>query len=123
MDMKKRILLSMILLALCLIQASAVDYYYKIRLYDENNVLGDWSDYIKVTTEEKHDGQKTYYVYHNGLGDLIAGTPVTDGKKGYTLPQKNLDKIWGIKFANGQEIDKNGQFNIMEGDGNYSAPL
>ena len=121
MDMKKRILLSMILLALCLIQASAVDYYYKIRLYDENNVLGDWSDYIKVTTEEKHDGQKTYYVYHNGLGDLIAGTPVTDGKKGYTLPQKNLDKIWGIKFANGQEIDKNGQFNIMEGDEYFNA--
>ena len=121
MDMKKRILLSMILLALCLIQASAVDYYYKIRLYDENNVLGDWSDYIKVTTEEKHDGQKTYYVYHNGLGDLIAGTPVTDGKKEYTLPQKNLDKIWGIKFANGQEIDKNGQFNIMEGDEYFNA--
>ncbi len=121
MDMKKRILLSMILLALCLIQASAVDYYYKIRLYDENNVLGDWSDYIKVTTEEKHDGQKTYYVYHNGLGDLIAGTLVTDGKKGYTLPQKNLDKIWGIKFANGQEIDKNGQFNIMEGDEYFNA--
>ena len=121
MDMNKRILLSMILLALCLIQASAVDYYYKIRLYDENNVLGDWSDYIKVTTEEKHDGQKTYYVYHNGLGDLIAGTPVTDGKKEYTLPQKNLDKIWGIKFANGQEIDKNGQFNIMEGDEYFNA--
>lgn len=83
--------------------------------------IGLMSDYIKVTTEEKHDGQKTYYVYHNGLGDLIAGTLVTDGKKGYTLPQKNLDKIWGIKFANGQEIDKNGQFNIMEGDEYFNA--
>ena len=36
MDMKKKILLSMILLALCLIQASAYPYYYKIRLYNEN---------------------------------------------------------------------------------------
>ena len=125
MDMKKRILLSMILLALCLIQASADDYYYKIRLYDENNVLGDWSDYIKVTTEEKHDGQNKYYVYHNGLGDLIAGTPVTDGKKEYTLPQKAdtivLDRIYGIAFANGKGKDGSDQSNIMEGDEYFVA--
>lgn len=121
MDMKKRILLSMILLALCLIQASADDYYYKIRLYNENNELEDWSEYIKVTSEEKNDKPERYYVYHNGLGDLIAGKPVTDGKKKYTLPQKDPDKIWGIQFANGQEIDKNGQFSIMEGDEYFKA--
>ena len=59
--MKKRILLSMILLALCLIQASADDYYYKIRLYDEEGNLKDWSDYIKVESREvvsSSDGQQ-----------------------------------------------------------------
>ena len=35
MDMKKKILLSMILLALCLIQASADTYYFKINLYKD----------------------------------------------------------------------------------------
>lgn len=124
MDMKK-ILLSMILLALCLIQASADDYYYKIRLYNENNELGDWSDYIKVTTEERHDGQKIYYVYKNGLCDLIAGTPVKDGKKEYTLLNKanevDLDKIWGIAFANGKGLYNNEQSNIMEGDEYFVA--
>ena len=124
--MKKRILLSMILLALCLIQASADEYYYKIRLYDENNVLGDWSDYIKVTSEPKlNDKQETYYVYHNGLGDLIAGKPVTDGKKQYTLPQEAdtivLDRIYGIAFANGKGKDGSNQSNIMEGDEYFVA--
>ena len=108
MDMKKKLLLSMILLALCLIQASAADYYFKIRLYNDKNELEDWSNYIKVS----YDNQNKVYV--NGLGDLIAGKPVTDGSKDYKLPNNaknevNLDKIWGIEFAN-----ENGK-GIMEG--------
>lgn len=106
--MKKNILLSMILLALCLIQASAADYYFKIRLYNDKNELEDWSNYIKVS----YDNQNKVYV--NGLGDLIAGKPVTDGSKEYKLPNNaknevDLDKIWGIEFAN-----ENGK-GIMEG--------
>lgn len=89
----------MILLALCLIQASAADYYFKIRLYNDKNELEDWSNYIKVS----YDNQNKVYV--NGLGDLIAGKPVTDGSKEYKLPNNaknevDLDKIWGIEFAN-----------------------
>ncbi len=108
MDMKKNILLSMILLALCLIQASAADYYFKIRLYNDKNELEDWSNYIKVS----YDNQNKVYV--NGLGDLIAGKPVTDGSKEYKLPNNaknevDLDIIWGIEFAN-----ENGK-GIMEG--------
>ncbi len=108
MDMKKKLLLSMILLALCLIQASAADYYFKIRLYNDKNELEDWSNYIKVS----YDNQNKVYV--NGLGDLIAGKPVTDGSKEYKLPNNaknevDLDKIWGIEFAN-----ENGK-GIMEG--------
>ena len=98
----------MILLALCLIQASAADYYFKIRLYNDKNELEDWSNYIKVS----YDNQNKVYV--NGLGDLIAGKPVTDGSKEYKLPNNaknevDLDKIWGIEFAN-----ENGK-GIMEG--------
>lgn len=108
MDMKKNILLSMILLALCLIQASAANYYFKIRLYNENGQLEEWSNYIDVS----YDNQNKVYV--NGLGDLIAGKPVTDGSKEYKLPNNaknevDLDKIWGIEFAN-----ENGK-GIMEG--------
>ena len=108
MDMKKKLLLSLILLALCLIQASAADYYFKIRLYNDKNELEDWSNYIKVS----YDNQNKVYV--NGLGDLIAGKPVTDGSKEYKLPNNaknevDLDKIWGIEFAN-----ENGK-GIMEG--------
>ena len=103
----------MILLALCLIQASAGNYYYKILLYP--NVR--YSDYIEVTAEEKHDGQKTYYVYHNGLRDLINGKTVTDVEGNvYTLTQKDPDIILGIAFANEKGIDKGEQSNIMEGD-------
>lgn len=98
----------MILLALCLIQASAANYYFKIRLYNENGQLEEWSNYIEVS----YDNQNKVYV--NGLGDLIAGKPVTDGSKEYKLPNNaknevDLDKIWGIEFAN-----ENGK-GIMEG--------
>ncbi len=98
----------MILLALCLIQASAANYSFKIRLYNENGQLEEWSNYIEVS----YDNQNKVYV--NGLGDLIAGKPVTDGSKEYKLPNNaknevDLDKIWGIEFAN-----ENGK-GIMEG--------
>lgn len=115
MDMKK-ILLSMILLALCLIQASADDYYYKIRLYKDDGKLGDWSGYIKVGYDDQNK------VYNNGLSRLIAGNTVTDGNRNYTLPKNannnnevDLDRIEGIVFANGQGRFENGQFNILEG--------
>lgn len=120
MDMKK-ILLSMILLALCLIQASADNYYYKIKLYNEKGELEGWSNYIEVSLDDKNG------VYVNGLGYLIAGKTVKDegdghgnGIKEYTLQNANhevdLDKIWGIEFANGKGRGLNEQLNIMEGD-------
>lgn len=120
MDMKKRILLSMILLALCLIQASADNYYYRIRLYDEEGKLGGWSDYITVTSEVKNYGQQNeYYVYHHGLRDLINGETVSDGHENYSLLQKNvvnLDKIYGIAFANEKGRTISDYQNIMLGD-------
>ena len=91
--MKKRIFLSMILLAVCLIQASADDYYYKIKLYND-----EWSGYIKVSYDDQKD------VYNNGLSQLIAGKTVKDDSRNFTLLNKDnkvdLDKIYGIAFAN-----------------------
>ena len=125
--MKKRILLSMILLALCLIQASADNYFYRIRLYKDNGQLDEWSKYIEVSLDDKKG------VYVNGLGDLIAGNTVKDegdrhgnGIKEYTLPKNaknevDLDKIWGIQFANGIGRDLNGQSKIMQGDEYFKA--
>lgn len=115
--MKKNILLSMILLALCLIQASADTYYYKIRLSNEKGEPGTWSKYITVSYDE---GQRDWV---NGLRELIAGKTVTDGSNVYTLPKKannenelDLDRIYGIVFANGKGRGIDGQLNIMEGD-------
>lgn len=108
----------MILLALCLIQASA-NYYYKIRLYDDNGELGDWSKYIEV--ESSYDDQQKKYVYVHGLVDLIAGNKVTDGNKEYKLPKNALDRIWGIAFANGKGSGKSEELNIIEGDDEYDA--
>lgn len=125
--MKKKLLLSMILLALCLIQASADNYFYKIRLYKDNGQLDEWSNYIEVSLDDKKG------VYVNGLGDLIAGNTVKDegdrhgnGIKEYTLPKNaknevDLDKIWGIQFANGIGRDLNGQSKIMQGDEYFKA--
>ena len=122
----KKILLSMILLALCLIQASADNYYYKIKLYNDNGQPGGWSNYIEVS----YDDQKK--VYHNGLRDLINGKTVKDegdghgnGIKEYKLPKTADNKvdtvrIWGIVFANGKGRRKSEQLNIMEGD-EYNA--
>ena len=107
MDMKK-ILLSMILLALCLIQASADDYYYKIQLYNDQ-----WSGYIKVSYDDQ------LKIYKNGLSRLIAGETVKDSQREFTLPKKtngdvDLDKIYGIAFTNGKR--SNGEpSNILEG--------
>lgn len=112
----------MILLALCLIQASADNYYYKILISPKNGDFVRWSNYyIEVTAEERHDGEKKYYVYHNGLRDLINGKTVTDKHMEYTLPKKDngdvdLDRIRGIMFANGKGLYNNEQSNIMEGD-------
>ena len=124
--MKKNILLSMILLALCLIQASADTYYFKIKLYNANGQLEGWSKYIKVS----HSQQQGDWV--NGLRDLIAGNPVTDegdgngnGTKTYTLPKTSdgkvdLDRIWGIVFANGKGRGISEDVDIMEG-GEFAA--
>lgn len=115
MDMKKNILLSMILLALCLIQASADTYYYKIRLSNENGDPEAWSNYIAVSFDTQNN------VYVNGLKDLIDGKTVKDETGGnYTLYKTadnkvNLDRIYGIVFANGKGRNKSGKLNILEG--------
>lgn len=107
----------MILLALCLIQASADNYYYKIKLYKENGELEErFSKYIKVSFNDK---QK---VYVNGLMDLFNGKTVMDEENNpYTLPKKannevDLDRIWGIVFANEKGRNKGNGLNILEGD-------
>lgn len=115
----------MILLALCLIQASADTYYFKIRLYNAYGGLGAWSHYIKVdAVPDGTDGNgNTKYKYPNGLRTLLNGGTVTEeDNKNFTLPKKannevNLDKIYGIAFANGKGKDNDAkQQNIMEGD-------
>lgn len=128
MDMKKKLLLSMILLALCLIQASADTYYFQIQLSNADGTPGTWSNYIKVdAVQDGVDANgKPKYKYPNGLRTLLNGEAVTDENKknSYTLPKKadnneevDLDRIYGIAFANGNGKDNNSaQQNIMEGD-------
>lgn len=133
MDMKKKILLSMILLALCLIQASADTYYFKINLYKDNGDLEGWSKYIQVDARQIGTDTKTgkpIYDYPNGLRTLLDGGEVRDegdGKgnniKAYRLPKKannnnevDLDRIYGIVFANQKGRDKGTDLNILEGD-------
>lgn len=115
--MKKKILLSMILLALCLIQASAKTYYFKIKYYDEKGE--HFSSYIEVTDPPTGES-----VYTNGLRQLLNGNTVKDelGAE-YTLPKKadnqkevDLDKIEGIVFANGKGRDKGTEEDILWGD-------
>lgn len=124
MDMKKKLLLSMILLALCLIQASADTYYFKIRLYNEKGELERWSKYISVEAKSLGviDGVEKYE-YPNGLRTLLNGGTVEDNENpvnSYTLPKKgdkvDLDRIYGIVFANGKGRGLSEQQNIMEGD-------
>lgn len=123
--MKKNILLSMILLALCLIQASADTYYFKIRLYNENGNLGKWSKYIPVNAvpDGVDANGNTKYKYPNGLRTLLNGGTVKDDENpvnSYTLPQKgdkvDLDRIYGIVFANEKGRNKGKGLNILEGD-------
>ena len=127
--MKKKLLLSMILLALCLIQASADTYYFKIRLSDENGNPGNWSRYIQVDAipDKVVDGKQTYK-YPNGLRTLLNGGKVKDKGdvngndiKEYTLPTKadgkgDQTRIWGIVFANGKGRGIGTQEKILEGD-------
>lgn len=133
MDMKKKILLSMILLALCLIQASADTYYFKINLYKDNGDLEGWSKYIQVDARQIGTDTKTgkpIYDYPNGLRTLLDGGKVKDegdgngqGIKEYELPRKannnnevDLDRIYGIVFANQKGRDKGTDLNILGGD-------
>lgn len=115
----------MILLALCLIQASADTYYFKILLYNEKGELERWSKYISVEAKSLGviDGVEKYE-YPNGLRTLLNGGTVEDNenpKNTYTLPKNannevNLDRIYGIVFANGKGRGLSEQQNIMEGD-------
>lgn len=115
----------MILLALCLIQASADTYYFKIRLYNADGTLGNWSKYIPVDAifDKVVDGV-TIYKYPNGLRTLLNGETVKDNENPantYTLPKNannkvDLDRIYGIVFANGEGRGLSEQQNIMEGD-------
>lgn len=106
----------MILLALCLIQASADNYYFKIKLLNEKGEPQAWSKYIEVSFDTQNS------VYVNGLKDLIDGKTVKDESEGeYTLPKTadnevDLDRIYGIVFANGKGRGKSEQLNILEGD-------
>lgn len=113
--MKKRVLLSSVLLILCLIQAVASSSYYKIRLINDDGSLGGWSPYIEVRYD---DSSKKWL---NGLRIYLAGDEVTDenGKK-HILPGKDPSKIWGIVFANEVGRNKGTYENILEG-GEYTA--
>lgn len=107
----------MILLALCLIQASAGNtYYYKICFSNENGGEGRWTSYIPVGEADK-DG-----VYANGLRILLKGETVTDEyQHGEPLPKTadnkvDWDKIYGIELANGKGTGKSEQVDILPGD-------
>lgn len=119
----------MILLALCLIQASADTYYFKINLFNQNGQLEGWSSYIKVEAipDKVVDGKQTF-TYPNGLKTLLDGGSVKDEGDGngnnikeYRLPKTtdgkvDLDRIYGIVFANGKGRDnKSTEENILEG--------
>lgn len=115
----------MILLALCLIQASADTYYFRIRLSNADGTPEAWSNYIPV--DAVPDGVdangKTKYKYPNGLRTLLNGGTVKDDENPvntYELPKKDnkvdLDRIYGIAFANGKGSGKSEQSLILEGD-------
>ena len=113
----KKILLSIILLALCLIQASAASYYFKICFSNENGGEGRWTSYIAVGEDDDKDK-----VYENGLRILLNGGTVNDEYNvSEELPKTadnevDWDKIYGIEFANGKGRFGNEQENIMLGD-------
>lgn len=107
----------MILLALCLIQASADTYYFKIQFYDKDGKPGRWTRYIPVGEDDDNDK-----VYDNGLRKLLNGETVRDENHDpETLPKTadkkvNLDGIYGIEFANGTGSGKSDKVNILPGD-------
>lgn len=120
----------MILLALCLIQASASTYYFKIKYYKADGTLSTWSGYIAVAAVPdgtyNKDG-KPNYKYPNGLRTLLDGGKVMDeAGVEYELPKTaeekgDQTKIYGIVFANGKGRDisiegKEPEENILEGD-------
>lgn len=113
--MKKRVLLSSVLLILCLIQAVAGNYYYKIKLMNADGTKGNWSSYIEVSYDNVSKK------WSNGLEIFLAGGEVTDerGVK-YTLPDKDPSKIWGIVFASELGRVKGNHENILEG-GEYKV--
>lgn len=119
----------MILLALCLIQASAGTYYFKIKYYKADGTLRTWSGYIAVAAEAdgKNTDGTTKYKYPNGLRTLLNGGTVKDeAGVEYKLPQTadnkgDKTKIYGIVFANGKgrgitTPDGKQEENILEGD-------
>ena len=107
----------MILLALCLIQASADTYYFKICFSNDKGGEGRWTSYIPVGEDDDNDG-----VYENGLRILLKGGAVKDvAKVEERLPKKannevDWDKIYGIELANGQGTGKSDKVNILPGD-------
>ena len=113
----KKILLSIILLALCLIQASAASYYFKICFSNDKGGEGRWTSYIPVGEDDDNDK-----VYENGLRKLLNGGTVMDEYNvSEELPKTadnkvNLDGIYGIAFANGKGKLGNKQENILLGD-------
>lgn len=111
--MKKRVLLSSVLLILCLIQAAAGSYYYKINL---DGTPGGWSPYIKVSYD---DSSKTWL---NGPKSFLEGKTVIDEEgKSHTLPNSDPSKIWGMVFANEKGRDKGTYENILEDKSEYDA--
>lgn len=111
--MKKRVLLSSVLLILCLIQAAAGSYYYKINL---DGTPGGWSAYIKVYYD---DGLRTWV---NGPKSFLEGKTVID-EEGYshTLPNSDPKRIWGMVFANEKGRNKGTYENILEDKSEYNA--
>lgn len=92
-----------------------------------------WSKYIQVDARQIGTDTKTgkpIYDYPNGLRTLLDGGKVKDegdgngqGIKEYELPRKannnnevDLDRIYGIVFANQKGRDKGTDLNILEGD-------
>lgn len=107
----------MILLALCLIQASAASYYFKICFSNDKGGEGRWTSYIPVGEDDDNDG-----VYENGLRILLNGGTVNDE---YNVPEElpktadnevDWDEIYGIEFANGKGLGISDKENILLGD-------
>lgn len=112
--MKKRVLLSSVLLILCLIQAAAGSYYYKINLIKADGTPGGWSPYIEV----KYENSK----WVNGPKSFLEGKTVIDEKGGsHTLPNSDPSKIWGMVFANEKGRGTGTYENILEDINEYNA--